>query len=85
MFQEEKDEEDEGWVDQYDNSKIYNEGREEYNRDEPKSSLSTTPCTPIEEEDLEEIDWSWPFNRGQEFIARETRKMKIRASDSKDK
>jgi hypothetical protein len=34
MF-EEGDKEVEGWIDQYDISKIYDEGREEYNRDEP--------------------------------------------------
>jgi hypothetical protein len=29
---------DEGWIDQYDLSKIYDEEREEYNRDEPSNS-----------------------------------------------
>jgi hypothetical protein len=83
MFEEERDEEDEGWIDQYDNSKIHDEGREECNHDEPKSSLLTKPCTPIKEDF--EIDWSWLFNHAREFIAKEMIKMKIRASDSKDK
>jgi hypothetical protein len=35
IFEEEKEEDDEGWIDQFDDSKICNEGREEYNHDEP--------------------------------------------------
>jgi hypothetical protein len=35
MFEEEREEDDEGWINQFDNLKICNEGREEYNRDEP--------------------------------------------------
>jgi hypothetical protein len=35
IFEEEREEDDEGWIDQFDNSKICNEGREEYNREEP--------------------------------------------------
>jgi hypothetical protein len=61
LFEEERDEADEGLIDQYDISKIYDEGREKYNCDEPKRSLSTTPCAPIEEE---EIDRSWLLNHG---------------------
>jgi hypothetical protein len=38
IFEEEIEEDDEGWIDQFDNSKIYNEGREEYNSDEPCDS-----------------------------------------------
>jgi hypothetical protein len=38
VFEEEREEDDEGWIDQFDNSKICNEGREEYNRDEPSDS-----------------------------------------------
>jgi hypothetical protein len=38
MFEKEREEDDEGWIDQFDNSKICNEGREEYNRDEPSDS-----------------------------------------------
>ena len=53
IFQE--GEEDEGWIDQDD------ERREEHSHDEPRGLLSTTSCTPIEEEDfdiLEKLDWS---------------------------
>jgi hypothetical protein len=46
-------EEDEGWISQYDNLKIHDEGRKEYNHFEPKSYPSTTPCASIEEEDFE--------------------------------
>jgi hypothetical protein len=35
IFEEEREEEDEGWIDRFDNSRIYDEEREEYNRDEP--------------------------------------------------
>jgi hypothetical protein len=38
IFEEEREDDDEGWIDQFDNSKICNEGREEYNRDEPSDS-----------------------------------------------
>jgi predicted 3-demethylubiquinone-9 3-methyltransferase (glyoxalase superfamily) len=39
MFEEEKKEDDEVWIDWFDNSKIiYDEEREEYNRDGPSDS-----------------------------------------------
>jgi hypothetical protein len=38
IFEEEREEDDEGWIDQFDNLKICNKGREEYNRDEPSDS-----------------------------------------------
>jgi hypothetical protein len=38
IFEEEREEEDEGWIDRFDNSRIYDEEREEYNRDEPSDS-----------------------------------------------
>jgi hypothetical protein len=38
IFEEEREEGHEGWIDRFDNSKICNEGREEYNRDEPSDS-----------------------------------------------
>jgi hypothetical protein len=39
MFEEEREEGDEGWIDRFDNSKmIYDKEREEYNRDEPSDS-----------------------------------------------
>jgi hypothetical protein len=37
IFEEER-EGDEGWIDRFDNSSIYDEEREEYNRDEPSDS-----------------------------------------------
>jgi hypothetical protein len=38
IFQEEKEEGDEGWIDWFDNSRIYDEEREDYNRDKPSDS-----------------------------------------------
>jgi hypothetical protein len=38
IFEEEREEDDEGWIDRFDNSKIYDEEREEYNHDEPNDS-----------------------------------------------
>jgi hypothetical protein len=38
IFEEEREEDDEGWIDQFDNSRIYDEETEEYNRDEPSDS-----------------------------------------------
>jgi hypothetical protein len=38
IFEEEREEGDEGWIDRFDNSRIYDEEREEYNRDEPSDS-----------------------------------------------
>jgi hypothetical protein len=38
ILEEEREEEDEGWIDRFDNSRIYDEEREEYNRDEPSDS-----------------------------------------------
>jgi hypothetical protein len=38
IFEEERKEGDEGWIDRFDNSRIYDEEREEYNRDEPSDS-----------------------------------------------
>jgi hypothetical protein len=38
MFEEEREEGDEGWIDRFDNSRIYDKEREEYNRDEPSDS-----------------------------------------------
>jgi hypothetical protein len=38
IFEEEREKYDEGWIDQFNNSKNCNKGREEYNRDEPSDS-----------------------------------------------
>jgi hypothetical protein len=38
MFEEEREEGDEGWIVRFDNSRIYDEEREEYNCDEPSDS-----------------------------------------------
>jgi hypothetical protein len=39
IFEEEKEEGDEGWINRFDNSRIYDEEREEYNHDEPVGVL----------------------------------------------
>jgi hypothetical protein len=38
IFEEEREEGDEGWIDRFENSRIYDEEREEYNRDESSDS-----------------------------------------------
>jgi hypothetical protein len=38
MYEEEREEGDEGWIDRFDNSRIYDEEREEYKCDEPSGS-----------------------------------------------
>jgi hypothetical protein len=38
IFEKEREEDDEGWIDRFDISKIYDEEREEYNCDEPSDS-----------------------------------------------
>jgi hypothetical protein len=38
IFEEEREEGDERWIDRFDNSRTYDEEREEYNRDEPSDS-----------------------------------------------
>jgi hypothetical protein len=43
IFEEEREEDDEGWINQFDNSKISNEGREEYNPDELSTVYFGTP------------------------------------------
>ena len=50
---------------------------------EHKRSLSTTSCTPIEEEveSLEELDWLLPFDQGCKFTAKERMIIKRRASE----
>jgi hypothetical protein len=39
VFEEEREDDDEAWIDRFDNSKmIYDEERQKYNRDEPSDS-----------------------------------------------
>jgi hypothetical protein len=38
IFEEEREEEDEGWIDRFDYSRIYGEERKEYNRCKPSDS-----------------------------------------------
>jgi hypothetical protein len=38
MFEEEREEDDQAWIDRFDNSRIRNERREEYNHAEPSDS-----------------------------------------------
>jgi hypothetical protein len=39
IFEKERREGDEGWIDRFDNSRIYDEEREEYNHDEPSDQM----------------------------------------------
>jgi hypothetical protein len=41
IFEEEREEDDEGWINRFDNSKIYDEKRQEYNCGEPSASKDT--------------------------------------------
>jgi hypothetical protein len=57
MFEEERKEGDEGWIDRFDNSRIYDEGREEYNRDEPSDSNDKWEEIGLKlEDEWEEVD-----------------------------
>jgi hypothetical protein len=49
IFEEEREEGDEGWIDRFDNSRIYDEEREEYNRDEPSDSKDQWEGVDIEQ------------------------------------
>jgi hypothetical protein len=70
IFEGEREEDDEGWLDRFKNSKIYDEGEGENNHDEPKSSLFTTPCTPIEEADFELIGHGHSITDGNLLLGR---------------
>jgi hypothetical protein len=57
IFEEEKEEDDEGCIYQFDNSKICNEGREEYNRDEPGNPKDKWEKIGLKlEDEWEEVD-----------------------------
>jgi hypothetical protein len=51
IFEEEREEDDEGWINQLDNSKIYDEEREEFNSDEPSYSKDKWEKIGLELED----------------------------------
>jgi hypothetical protein len=51
IFEEEREEGDEGWINRFDNSRIYDEEREEYNRDEPSDSKDKWENTGVKLED----------------------------------
>jgi hypothetical protein len=78
IFEEERKEDDEGWIDQFDNSKICNEGREEYNRDEPSDSKDKWEKIglKIEDEwegvDIEQVLQEGPSPQGDSLCAIET-------------
>jgi hypothetical protein len=38
IFEEKREEGDQGWIDRFDNSRFYDDEREEYNRDKPSDS-----------------------------------------------
>jgi hypothetical protein len=51
IFEEGREEGDEGWIDRFGNSRIYDEEREEYNRDEPSDSKDKWEKTGLKLED----------------------------------
>jgi hypothetical protein len=55
IFEEEREEDDEGWIDRFDNSNIYDEEREEYNREEPSDSKDKWEKIGIKLEDEWEV------------------------------
>jgi hypothetical protein len=77
MFEEEKEEGDEGWIDWFDNSRIYDEEREEYNRDEPSDSKDKWEKIglKIEDEwegvDIEQVLQEGPSPQGDSLCATE--------------
>ena len=75
IFEEEREEEDEGQIDRFDNSKIYNEEREEYNRDEPSDSKDKWEKIGLKLEDewegvdIEQVLQEGPSPQGYRFCA----------------
>jgi hypothetical protein len=75
IFEEEREEDDEGWINRFDNLKIYDEEREEYNHDEPSDSKNT--CEKIgfklEDEwegvDIEQVLQEGPSPQGYSLCA----------------
>jgi hypothetical protein len=55
IFEEEREEDDEGWIDRFDISKIFDEEREEYNREEPSDSKDKWEKIGIKLEDEWEV------------------------------
>jgi hypothetical protein len=57
IFEEEREEGDEGWINRFDNSRIYDEEREEYNHDEPSDSKDKWEnIGPMLEDEWEGVD-----------------------------
>jgi hypothetical protein len=75
IFEEEKEEGDEGWIDRFDNSWIYDEEREEYNHDEPSDSKDKWEKIGLKlEDELEGVDkeqvlQEGPSPQGDSFCA----------------
>jgi hypothetical protein len=75
MFEEEREEGDEGWIDWFDNSRIYDEEREEYNRDEPSDSkdkweqIGLKPEVKWEGVDIEQVLQEGPSPQGDSLCA----------------
>jgi hypothetical protein len=51
IFEEEREEDDEGWINRFDNSKIHDKKREEYNHDEPSDSKDKWEKIGLKQED----------------------------------
>jgi hypothetical protein len=77
IFEEEREEGDEGWIDRFDNSRIYDEEREEYNCDEPSDSKDKWEEIGLKLEDewegvdIEQVLQEDPFPQGDSLCANE--------------
>jgi hypothetical protein len=75
IFEEEREEDDEGWIDRFDNSMIYDEEREEYNRDEPSDSKDKWEKIGLKLEDewegvdIEQVLEEGPYPQGDSLCA----------------
>jgi hypothetical protein len=75
IFQEEREEDDEGWIDQFDNLKNCIEGRGEYNHDEPSDSKDKWEKIGLELEDewggvdIEQVLQEGPSPQGDSLCA----------------
>jgi hypothetical protein len=75
IFEEEREEGDEGWIDRFDHSRIYDKEREEYNRDEPSDSKDKWEKIELKLEDewegvdIEQVLQECPSTQGDSMCA----------------
>jgi hypothetical protein len=77
IFEEEREEDVEGWIDRFGNSKIYDEEKEEYNCDEPSDSRDKWEKIELKLEDewervdIEQVLQEGPSPQGYSLCATE--------------